>query len=242
MLRPDSTVEQRAAFAREFLEARALEERDAGAALGVYRLMAVRHPEYAELHYRIGRLLLGRGRREEAAEAFELARDLDGLPQRFPGWMHGIYRDVAAKYGAILVDGPAVLRAASPSGALDDGMFHDGQHPSLRGHVVLAQAVLDALAARGEFGWPSGVGAPVVDVRECAAHFGVDSALWGQVCSRAGAFYDLTAYIRHDATERMAKRERYRAAARRIYAGESAELVGVRGVGVEENAVMGGGR
>ena len=108
-------------------------------------------PEFAEAHFRLGRLL-------------EREREFDGgagplhpgpRPGRFPvrctTGMAQIYRDVAARHGCILVDGPEVLRRVSRHGILDDELFHDAHHPSLVAHVGLAQAVMDELFRRRAF-------------------------------------------------------------------------------------------
>ena len=70
---------------------------------------------------------------------------------------------------------------------LDDYLFNDGFHPSLEGHVALAEAILKALQARRAFGWPEAVPAPTIDLAECAAHFGVGAAAWKDVCYVAGS-------------------------------------------------------
>ena len=63
----------------------------------------------------------------------------------------------------ILVDGPAVLRAKSRHGILDNHLFHDNVHPNLKGHVALAEAVLAGLKDRAAFGWPASTPAPVLE-------------------------------------------------------------------------------
>ncbi len=52
-----------------------------------------------------------------------------GLPTGVPGSGRG-------HAAVLLVDGPRVLEAISPHGILDDGLFHDAQHPNLRGYVA----------------------------------------------------------------------------------------------------------
>jgi hypothetical protein len=43
------------------------------------------------------------------------------------------YREVAARHGCILVDGQKYLRKVGTHGQLDDDLFSDMMHPSLRG-------------------------------------------------------------------------------------------------------------
>ena len=92
-------------------------------------------PEFAEAHFRLGRLLEREGKFDEARDHYIRARDLDGFPVRCTTAMAQIYRDVAARHGCILVDGPEVLRRVSRHGILDDELFHDAHHPSLVANV-----------------------------------------------------------------------------------------------------------
>ncbi len=145
----------RARFYRDFQSARAAED-DPRASIVRYRALLERQSSFAEVHFRLGRLLAHQERWVEANRHFILARDNDGLPQRCPTPFQEVYRVVAAKHGAILIDGLAELRAISTHGMLDDELFHDGQHPTLRGHVGLAQAVLHELRVRKVLGWDQG--------------------------------------------------------------------------------------
>ncbi len=196
-----------------------------------YRALLDRHPRFAEAHYRLARLLEHSGRYGEADRHYVLARDLDGFPQRCPSSFQDCYRRAAARHGCILIDGPAEFRAISAHGILDDDLFHDAQHPKLRGHVALAQAVLRELRARGAFGWTRGA-VPAIDPVACAAHFGIDRDAWENVCKWTAYFYEVTATNRFDPAERLAWKERYAQARRRIAAGTAPEEVGIPGVGL----------
>jgi hypothetical protein len=231
-LSPESDAAEREAFAGAFGRARALESSSPGEAESAYRALLGRHPEFAELHYRLGRLLAARGRDAEAAGHFAEARDLDGMPMRCRGDFLAAYRDVSARHGSILVDGPALLAGADPRGLVGDDWIHDGQHPTLRGYATLAQAALDGLAARGAFGLPPDRPAPRIDPAGCAAHFGIDAARWAEVCRRSAGYYDRTAPMRYDTTEARAHAARYHRGAALIDAGTPPEDAGVPGVGV----------
>ncbi|MBX6313197.1 MAG: hypothetical protein IRY99_09825 [Isosphaeraceae bacterium] len=233
VLAPETTAAERAAAAEALRAARAAEADDPTRALSLYRRLLARHPEFAEAHFRLARLLEVAGDWPQARHHYARARDLDGLPMRCPGDLQDAYRRLAARHsGFLVVDGPAVLQALSPHGIVDDHLLHDGQHPTLRGYLALAQDLLNQLAARRAFGWPAGRPAPTIDPDECAAHFGLDRGVWADVCERSALFYDATALIRYDPSERSAKARRYRGAAARIAAGELPELAGVPGLGV----------
>ena len=79
------------------------------------------------------------------------------------------YREVAARHACVLIDGQAYFHKVGRQYQLDDDLFQDIMHPSLRGFIALSQAVLQALAARHAFGWPQDVPAPVIDPAACHA-------------------------------------------------------------------------
>jgi hypothetical protein len=223
-------AEQRAAFAREFKTVRAGESVDAGASIGAYRRLAEQHPEFAETHFRLGRLLAGIGSWDDAREHFVLARELDGLPLRCPTGFREAYRVVARRHGAVLVDGPDVLARISPHGILDDYLYHDAHHVNLVGMVALANDMLAQLRKRRSFGWPEMAPAPPIVPEACARHFELDSQKWAEVCSRSASFYDRTAYIRFDPSARLRVRDQYHQAALNFAAGRpagDAQLPGV---------------
>jgi lysophospholipase L1-like esterase len=67
-----------------------------------------------------------------------------------PAWapFRGVMRDIATRWAAPVIDGPAAFRAAGRSA---DALFIDQMHPSPAGHRVLADAVSKVLVDRG---WP----------------------------------------------------------------------------------------
>lgn len=233
VLRADTDEAARAAFDRDFEAIRALETSDPSRAVAGYRALLERQPGFAETHFRLARLLEAAGRHAEARVHFILARDLDGLPMRCPSRLLDVYREVAQRHPRmILVDGPTVLGRTSPTGIIDDHLIQDGQHPTLIGYVALAQDLLDQLPRRGAFGWPADVPAPTIDLADCADHFGIDRAVWADVCRRAASFYQRTAHIRFDPSESLAKARRLEQAAEAIESGTAPENTGIPGLGL----------
>jgi lysophospholipase L1-like esterase len=227
-----TTRAERDAFAREFTAARSLEDVDRTKAMERYRALLARQPGFAETHYRMACLLEEAGKWDEAYEHYIAARDLDGLPMRCLTAFQQAYRDVAQRHDCILVDGQALFHALGPHGLLDDHLFHDGMHPSLLGHVSLAQAILAALHERGAFDWSREAPAPAIDPALCAAQFGLAPTDWKRLCERGFMFYYGTASVRHDRRQRLAKRDAFKAAVARIEAGEAAENVGLPNIGI----------
>jgi hypothetical protein len=142
---------------------------------------------------------------------------------------------VAARHDCIFLDGQSYFHAIARHGLLDDGLFHDGMHPSLRGQIALAQAVLQGLRARGAFGWSKDSPEPVIDPAHCVKHFEVGSAVWRRICLWGIMFYDKTWPMRYDPRGRLEKKMAFAIAAQRIEAGEAPEAVGLPNIGTPES-------
>jgi lysophospholipase L1-like esterase len=233
-----TTRAARAAFRRDFLRARRLEASDPAAAIAAFRALLAAQPGFAESQFRLARLLERTGRWEEAYSHFVAARDQDGFPMRCLTALQDVYRETAARHGSILIDSQAYFRAIGPHGLLDDHLFHDGIHPSLRGQIALAQAILRGLKERGALGWPRALSAPVIDPAACARHFGLGAAAWRSISLWGMGFYELTRGMRYDSAERLFKRQVFADAADRIKAGAAPEAVGLPNIGVPEAVPM----
>jgi hypothetical protein len=211
---------------------RQLEKHDPAEAVDEYQQVIFEHPAYAHAHYRLARLLESGGLFSEANNHYILARDHDGLPLRCISALEAAYHIVAQRHAAnvVLVDGPAVLRARSRHGILDDELFHDLVHPTLKGHVALAQAVLAGLKARRAFGWPAATPAPTLSPNRCAVQFGIDAAAWALVYQRSAAQYEMLAFLTVDPSERIERRDRLRRTANQIRAGVPLEALTIPGI------------
>jgi hypothetical protein len=231
-LEPEARLEEREAFARAFLAVRRREEADPAGCLARYAELLARHPSFAETHFRLARLLERAGRWQEAYAHYVAARDRDGYPIRCPCALQEAYREVAREHDALMIDGQQLFHGAGEHGLLDDRLFHDAMHPSVLGHITLAQGVLRGLHARHAFGWPRDAPTPRLDPVECAAHFGLDSRAWQALCERGAMFYHGVASSRYDSSERNAKREAFRDAARKIADGTRPEAVGLPNIGI----------
>ena len=215
----------RAAFEKAFRAARAAETSDAQVAIAAYRRLSGEQPEFAECHYRLARLLEQQGAYAEAKQHFILARDQDGLPMRCPSDFREFFEVVSRRFGALLIDGPAILAPFCPHGILDDHVYHDADHLNLAGTVALAHDILEKLRTRRAFGWPESIRVPRIELEDCARHFELNTETWVKVCERSANFYSRLAYLRFDPTDRLAVQDRYMRAARAIAAGQSAETL-----------------
>ena len=238
-LPPQTPRAEREAFCREVLEARALEGIDPRQSLQRYRELIARQPGFAETHFRLARLLEREGSCDLAYREYVMARDLDGHPMRCPTAFQDIYRELAPRFGAILVDGQSVLRDRDPKILLNDVMFNDAMHPSFEGQVALAQAVLAGLREHQAFGWLVACPAPEIELADCASRFDITSATWKVVCRFAAGFYRTTLSIRFDPAEREAKALLYEKGLRQFESGLSPDLVDLPGIGIRPAHVRG---
>lgn len=223
---------ERADLDREYWAARAAEQDDPARSMATYRSILDRHPQFAEIHYRLARLLERSGEIDQAEIHFVAARDGDGYPIRCPSDFQAVYRELASQSESLLIDGPALLRAASPSGLRDDFLFHDAHHPTLGGQIAIAQAVLDGLLNRRALGLPDDEAWPTIDPIACAEQFGMDATKWASVCARSATFYRDYAPDRFDPAMRLAKQRGFELARLRVLAGEPPNQLGVPGLGV----------
>jgi lysophospholipase L1-like esterase len=227
-----TTFHEREAFRRDFLAARRLEATDPKRSLEQFRALLARQPEFAETHYRVAQLLERDAAWSEAYEHYVLARDLDGYPMRILSAFQHAYHEVASRHSGILIDGQSYFHAIGRHGLLDDNLFNDGMHPSLRGQIALAQTILQALQKRKAFGWSNDSPAPLIDPARCVKHFGLVPGAWKYICVWGTMFYDLTAPLRYDSSHRLQMKVVFATAANRIEAGEAPEAVGLPNVGV----------
>jgi hypothetical protein len=232
-LNPATTAVERQQFVRRFLAIRQAEPSDPEGCIQGYRDLLSLQPGFAEAHFRLARLLERSGHWEEAYDHYAAARDHDGLPIRCPGPLQEAYRSVARQYDALLVDGQEVFHAIGRHGLLNDHLFHDAMHPSVRGHIALAEAILKGIQARRAFGWAQDVPPPLLDPAATAAHFGIVGPVWKTLCERGAMFYYGYMAARYDPSERIAKHQAFLKAAERIAAGEAPDSVGLPNIGID---------
>jgi hypothetical protein len=224
-------AQERGRFVQAFQEIRALESRDPAASAARYAAILARYPAFAEAHFRLARLLEQQGELAAAARHYLAALDNDGLPIRCPAILRAAYERVAREHPrSILIDGRRELIANSPIGLLGDHVIQDTHHPTLRGYVALAGAVLRELDRRQVFDRPLARERPL-DPAACAVQFGMDAEKWAAVCKRSSEHYKRVAGYRYDPAERLAKSRRYADAARLLESGTAPVELGLPGSG-----------
>lgn len=121
-----------------------------------------------------GRALAAAGDAKGAREAFLDARDLDTMPWRPIRATEQAIRDAAKAHGAVLCDVAERFRDLSADGATGWDLLDDHVHPSLRGQVEIARAIVQSMA---------NLPAPLAVDPAAAASL----APWGEWAARQGA-------------------------------------------------------
>jgi Tfp pilus assembly protein PilF len=179
------TATERAEWTRHFEAATAAQraadlvtaEREFRAALAV-------DDEYAELIFRLGRLLLQQGRDAEAATLLQRALDQDALRFRTDSKLNEVIREVAATTpGAALVDLAAELARTSAHGSPGDDLLYEHVHLNFRGTYEAATHllphVISELTKRGRLASPAGPRLTIEEAREQLAYTTYEQAMIG---------------------------------------------------------------
>lgn len=130
-------------------EGEALAPRDCPAALERWNRALAIDDEAADLHWRVASCLRELGRWQEARRHYRLASDRDAGAQGAPTHYNDLLRALAHEHDTLFFDVDALLEHASEHGLVGDDFFVDMLHPNLRAHLLIAEAVGDALAAEG---------------------------------------------------------------------------------------------
>jgi hypothetical protein len=224
-LPPTVPMRERRRLVSEFENAQALASSDPARAAAGYAAILARHPGFAEAHFQLARLLERQGELTEAGRHYLAALDCDGLPIRCPAPFRSVYQDVVRRHPrCILIDGRRELSAVSPNGLLGDLVIQDTHHPTLRGYVALAGAVLGQLQLKKSFDEMRSIELPL-DPAACARHFGMDALRWATVCERTSIHYKRAAGYRYDPAERLGKSQWYAEAARQLRSGATPEFL-----------------
>lgn len=141
-------LEQMLTQARELIE-----QNDWQAAHDLLEEAAALDPRHAEVQYQFGQTLLALQRYEKAEAFLRRARDEDVCPLRALSSVRRVIAEVAREQGIALVDYVDLLEEHMEeiSGHPIPGqeLFLDHVHPTIKGHKLLAIALLERMATEG---------------------------------------------------------------------------------------------
>jgi tetratricopeptide (TPR) repeat protein len=115
-------------------------------ALSKYTQANTLDPDYAELHYRMGRCQLAMTNDDQALREFELARDYDTLAFRADRRINQIIKEAAntrAGQGVYDLDAAELIARNSPENIPGHELFYEHVHLSLGGNYLLGRAFAD---------------------------------------------------------------------------------------------------
>lgn len=138
------TDNEKARFASVFERAKAAEESRAMVeAIAALREALKIDFEYAEVHFRLARLLLAAGSTSEATKHYDQARDQDALRFRVDSRINALIRNVAKEMER---SGVSLADTAAQLGLAGEELFFEHVHLTPQGNYRLATALADKLA------------------------------------------------------------------------------------------------
>jgi tetratricopeptide (TPR) repeat protein len=118
-------------------------------ALGQYTRAKAIDPQYAELHFRIGRCQLALTNDDQALREFKLARDYDALVFRADDRINQIIKDAAnahAGQGIYLLDATELFARNAPQNIPGNELFYEHVHLNFTGNYLLGRAFAERTA------------------------------------------------------------------------------------------------
>lgn len=110
-----------------------------------YQQAAQIDDQFADLHYRLGRLSEQMDDFGKARQSYLKARDLDTLRFRADSRMNDIIR-TSANAGAVLLDVEERFMRLSPNGLPGEALFHEHVHMTFSGNYALATGMAERIA------------------------------------------------------------------------------------------------
>jgi len=120
---------------------------DPAGALAAFRKAAAIDPSYALTRYRMGQCYDQLGAVDSAHQAYQDARDHDGLRFRASGEANRIVRTFARTPHVVIADVDSVFRAGSPGGIIGRELLWEHVHPTVDGYFLLSHAWRTAMAS-----------------------------------------------------------------------------------------------
>jgi tetratricopeptide (TPR) repeat protein len=160
--------------------------------------------DFAELHFRLGRIHERRGERERARAAYQTALDRDAMPMRATRGMNEAVLRIGRERGVPVADPVARLAAQSERPAPGYDWFVDAHHPNEAGFVVIAREIAEAIRER------FAAEAPLAALDRAAAieRFGLgDPAFRFDKVIHRGRWFARVATLRFDPEDRLARAE-----------------------------------
>lgn len=153
-LNPNFSQQQREAFVSAWDNAK-IDQLELPARLGELETCLELDPDHAGANYVLGRLLYEQGDSAKAKNHLVASRDHDVCPLRATSPIVASVAELANRYSVPLVDMSQVFDQRDhrgnriPDGIPDPHIFVDHVHPSVAGHQLIGQKIVDTIARLG---------------------------------------------------------------------------------------------
>jgi tetratricopeptide (TPR) repeat protein len=136
-------------------------------ALALYQQLLVIDDQHPLIHFRIGRCQDQLGMYQEAAISYQRALDNDVCPLRMPKRLHQTLAEIAAATNVPLVDAESAVAASTgvPNEIPGYDLYLDHVHPTIGGHQVIADKVVNILRQHNLAGAKQSSGLTAVERR-----------------------------------------------------------------------------
>lgn len=118
-------------------------------ALALYDSLQHLDQSPARLYYEKGKTLEALENFSAAQDAYEKARDLDGLRFRASGDFNLALREVAQETNVTLVDMENAFEQASPHGLIGNNLMLEHVHPNIEGYFIMGRELCRAMRENG---------------------------------------------------------------------------------------------
>ena len=142
---PELDEAERAEFETAWEQARTYDGHDLEPQIELVRRALALDDRHAGAHFLLAKCFDGLGRFDEASAAYLRAKDEDICPLRMIGPLHSALFEVARSTNTPLVDARLRIEQECRQGIPGDGWLLDHVHPSINGHQLIADSLVDEM-------------------------------------------------------------------------------------------------
>ncbi|MBE9559191.1 MAG: tetratricopeptide repeat protein [Proteobacteria bacterium] len=96
---------------------------------------------FAETHYRLGKIYEALSEYDKALEAYNKAVDLDGMPLRASSIQNDFIKTLNSDKSVFVVDAVKALQEKSDTGLIGFNLMMDGHHPNRQGYLIISNLI-----------------------------------------------------------------------------------------------------
>ena len=159
---------------------------------------------FAETHYRLGKIYEKEGENEKAWEEYLKAVDQDMMPIRAVSKQNDFIRSIPEDDYIKTIDAVETLKKSSQNHLVGENYFTDAQHPNLKGYTIISELFAKKIATM----YSENTSFKALPEVEIDRIFNTDENIYNLNLSRAGTMLRLASW-RYDPTQRLLDAENY---------------------------------